>query len=160
MLKTLASLVIAGLLVLGAPTVSSASVTQDSTCAKNVAGPGGKLDTFKIDLKLGRRVHRPGDVVEMKAFVTRRGPLGTEDSVAAEIEVTAALSVGEMYLVGYGVTDEYGLTTIKIKTWDDSPTKWGHLRFIVCKQHFDDHCHVEVAEETIVKLHNAVRFRN
>lgn len=158
MFKTIASMVIAGLLVLGVPAVSSASVPGSSTCAKQGSLEATKLDTFKIDLDLGRRVRRPGDVLAIKALVTRKTPAGIEPSPAEGVSLTAALTLGEMYLVGYGVTGDDGRATLKIKTWNNAPTGWSHLRFIARKRHVETPCHEEVVEETLVKLRNAIMF--
>ncbi len=157
MFKTIGSLLVSGLLLFALPVGAAAAV--EDTCAAPRPTDVLKLDTFEIDLDLEQRVLAPGERVRMNVSVERKTPARTSPTPAAGVSLTAALAVGDLYLVGYGRTDDAGRATISIRTWKNTPATWGDLRLVARKPHLESPCHEEVVEESVVKLSNAVVFR-
>ena len=108
------------------------------------------VETFALELRATRPRYAPGDVARVRIAVTRPSgadPLGPGELVdppagvpAAGVEVGLGVSIGREYVYGYGVTDDAGVTTAKVRIPPDAPSKPAHVRALASKRHVNTIC--------------------
>ena len=94
----------------------SLAVAPAASAAQNCGNDDQEIDaqTLTVELAAAKKVYRVGQTATFTAQVTR--DLQTAELSKAEgAIVTVFLSVGDVLVAGYGVTDATGVTTIPVK---------------------------------------------
>lgn len=123
---------------------ASVSAAKSKGCAGGNAMEYITPVTLHVDIKKFPKQYKVGDVVKVAVLVTRpaeEDPLGlgvtferpvTEP--AGEVNVGVGISVGRVFLPGYGLTKEDGTATVLIKLEKYVPAAMAHVRAFAYKE--------------------------
>lgn len=114
------------------------------------------LYTLYIEATPEKKVYRRGETIVIDVLVTRPGeedPGGNEQPTprptsepAADVDIGGALWVGNTYRWDFGVTDEEGHGTLRIKMPKDSETGSARAEFSAEKMHYSNNGCPDVRE--------------
>jgi hypothetical protein len=126
------------------------------------------LHTLHIEAKPRKKSYRRGDTVIADVTVTRPGeedPAGEGNPTprpvvepAADVEVGAALWVGNTYRWDYATTDEEGHAIIKVTMPKDSDTGWARGEFVADKEYYSNNGCPDVREQGFASYPQFVRI--
>ena len=137
------------------------------------ASAGGAMEyitprTFHVEIKPLKKTYRRGDVVNVQVLVTRPAeedpaglgvPLQRPASVPAqEVNVGVGISVGRVFLPGYGRTKANGVATVRIKLERYVPKATGHVRAFAYKEVVATTC-LTVEEQGYRAIDNAFKVK-
>ena len=127
--------------LLPASPVGAAQSNEQCAAMKEMVTPV----TLHVDIKkFPKKTYKVGDVVKVKVEVTRpaeEDPVGL--GVASErpyvqpaegVSVGVGVSVGRVFLPGYGLTKADGTTTVMIKLENYTPAAMAHVRAFAYKE--------------------------
>jgi hypothetical protein len=142
MKRSIVSLVAACLMAAALP-VSSAAAASNQKCAgqNEMVTPV----TLHVEIKpFPKKTYKVGEVVKVKVEVSRpaeEDPVGLGigferpySQPAEGVSVGVGVSVGRVFLPGYGLTDEEGKTTVMIKLENYTPAAMAHVRAFAYKE--------------------------
>ncbi len=122
--------------------------------------------TFHVAVKPFKKTYRKLDVVPVEITVSRpaeEDPAGLGVGVerptsvpAAEVNVGVGISVGRVFLPGYGFTNQRGKVTVRIRLERYAPTTTAHVRAFAYKTTFQTTC-LTVEEQGYRTVPNAFR---
>ncbi len=137
------------------------------------ASAGGAMEyitprTFHVQIKPLKKTYRRGEVVKVKVLVTRPAeedpaglgvPLERPASVPAEgVNVGVGISVGRVFLPGYGRTSPNGVATVGIKLARYVPSAPADVRAFAYKEVVATTC-LTVEEQGFKAVENAFRVK-
>ena len=124
--------------------------------------------TFHVAIKPFKKTYKRGQTVKVGVTVTRpaeEDPIGLGVGIqrpasapASDVNVGVGISIGRVFLPGYGRTDEKGQTTVAIKIEKYAPRAVAHVRAFAYKQVVDTPC-LTVEEQGFRSQDNAFRVR-
>ncbi len=124
--------------------------------------------TFHVAIKPFKKAYRRGDTVKVDVTVTRPAEedpmglgVGTERPAsvpASDVNVGVGVSVGRVFLPGYGRTNDAGKANVAIKIEKYAPRAVAHVRAFAYKEVFSSPC-LTVEEQGFASRDNAFRVR-
>ena len=162
-----------GVLSLFVLAAAAALLPAAPASASSCASTGGAMEyitpvTFHVAIKPFKKTYRRGDTVKVGVTVTRPAEedpvglgLGTERPAsypAADVNVGVGISIGRVFLPGYGRTNEKGQTSVAIKIEKYAPKAMAHVRAFAYKEVVATTC-LTVEEQGFRTSDDAFRVR-
>ena len=153
----------------GAAALLPAAPATASSCTS----AGGAMEyvtpvTFHVAIKPFKKTYRRGQTVKVGVVVTRPAEedpvglgLGTERPAslpAGDVNVGVGISIGRVFLPGYGRTNDKGQTTVEIRIEKYAPSAVAQVRAFAYKEILSSPC-LTVEEQGFRSVANAFRVR-